>query len=249
MADVRRIARSFTNIANGVHFGVPFLRYSTFEVPRRMRIRGQGTVPLSFPEEHGVKVDFLACVIRNDYGLGKGLGDVHTILDIGANVGLFSLSASDFYPRAKVHAYEPNPKVLPFLLANTRGLTDCTVFSEAVGGEACTVQMIMNEGDSNQAQTRCDEQGSIRQVAFREAIERAGGTVDLLKMDCEGAEWGMFQMPDCWTAIRHLRMEYHLVDGHCFQDVLDAMNKLHFTVTRHNPESKWGLVWADHQSA
>jgi FkbM family methyltransferase len=245
MPDMQRIANSFTHIANGIHFGVPFLRNKTFEVPRQMRVRGQGSVRLTLPEEHGVKEDFLACVIRNDYGLGNGLGDVRTILDIGANVGLFSLSASDFYPRAKVHVYEPNPRVLPFLRANTKGLADCTIFSEAVGGESATVQMILDDGDSNQARTKKDEQGSIRQIAFREAIDRLGGTVDLLKMDCEGAEWEMFRLEDCWTAIRHIRMEYHLVNGHDFKDVVDALSKLHFTVTRHRPDGKWGIIWAD----
>jgi len=244
MADIQRISNAVRNIANGIHYRVPFLRSATFEVPQQMRIRGQGRVTLSLPQEHGVMADFMACVIRNDYGLGHGLGDIRTILDIGANVGLFSLPASDFYPRAKVHAYEPNPRVLPYLQANTRGIADCTVFSEAVGLEDATVQMT-DEADSNQARTKKTDQGSIHQVAFREAVQRLGGTVDLLKMDCEGAEWEVFQAGDCWTKIRHIRMEYHLVNGHVFQDVVDTLSRLHFTVTHHKPESNYGLVWAD----
>jgi len=36
------------------------------------------------------------------------------------------------------------------------------------------------------------------------------GDIDLLKLDCEGAEWDIFECKDAWRAVRALTMEYHL---------------------------------------
>ena len=47
-------------------------------------------------------------------------------------------------------------------------------------------------------------------VPFREVIERAGGKIDLLKLDCEGAEWELLEEESLWSGIQHLAMEYHL---------------------------------------
>ena len=43
-----------------------------------------------------------------------------------------SIAARLFYPRARIHSYEPNPRVLSYLEQNTASL-DIEVFPEAVG--------------------------------------------------------------------------------------------------------------------
>jgi FkbM family methyltransferase len=41
------------------------------------------------------------------------------------------------------------------------------------------------------------------------AVEALGGA-DLLKLDCEGAEWDLFETVDVWRRIAAITMEYHL---------------------------------------
>jgi Methyltransferase FkbM domain len=56
---------------------------------------------------------------------------------------------------------------------------------------------------------RKTELGNIAQCAFAEAVTRLG-QVDLLKLDCEGAEWAILSDPAPWRSVRSLVMEYHL---------------------------------------
>ncbi len=45
-------------------------------------------------------------------------GDGLTIVDVGANVGSFSLWADLRWPRSTIHAYEPNPSTFDMLVRN-----------------------------------------------------------------------------------------------------------------------------------
>lgn len=116
MSPFASLSRLVHGWANAVRFGFVFTRARWFKMPRTIRAAGR-RVPLHYPTDHGAESDFFACFIRNDYGLGQQLPEVRTILDIGANVGFFSMAARGHYPHAVIHAYEPNPRVLSFLTA------------------------------------------------------------------------------------------------------------------------------------
>lgn len=241
---VRRVFDAFQrqaeSCANGIRFGFVFVRSRWFKMPRQIRAGGK-RILLSLPQDHGAQSDFFACFIRNDYGLRHGLREVRTILDIGANVGFFSIAARARYPRATIHAYEPNPRVLPFLQSNTSQL-DIVIHPQAVGDCEGFVS-ILDSGASNQARTS-PAGGGIPQVTLDTAIERLGGSVDLLKLDCEGAEWDLFRLGDCWQRVRDIRMEYHLFHGETVEQVEQKLGDLGFTVTRRRPDVGFGMVWA-----
>ena len=231
------------NSANGFRFGVAYFRGSRFRAPSSVRLRGTNA-PLIFPDEAGVSSDFVECFIHNIYGLGQDLEKVERILDIGANVGFFSLAARGYYPEATIHAYEPNPRIQPMLRANAAKFK-IEVFSEAVGGAAGKVSLT-DESVSNMARTgpSQDADGNITQIRLDSALERIGGDVDLLKMDCEGAEWEMFRLANCWKSIRNIRMEYHLFNGESVKQVVGALTDLGFKVTRLDANrSDMGLIW------
>jgi FkbM family methyltransferase len=236
-----RIVRQVDCCRNGLRFGFVFVRARSFKIPQKIRVAGK-SVPLRLPPEHGALVDFFVCFLRNEYGLQKRMSDVQTILDIGANLGFFSIAARSHYPRAIIHAYEPNPRVLPFLEANTSEL-GIAVYPEAVGGQSGRVSMD-DSGDSNLARTVVNSDGSVPQVSLATAIERLGGTVDMLKLDCEGAEWEMFGIAEPWQHIRNVRMEYHLFKGETVQDVERNLNGLGFEVIHWKPDLGFGTVWA-----
>jgi FkbM family methyltransferase len=210
-------------------------------MPHTVRAAGKKVV-LNYPPENGVVYDFLGCCVHNGSGLRRELKDVKTILDIGANVGFFSIAARAHYPNAAIHAYEPNRRIFPFLKANTEQL-GIKVYQEAVGAEEGMVA-IADEGDSNQAKTIASEDGSIPQIALQRAVDRAGGFVDLLKLDCEGAEWDMFRTTVPWRHIRNIRMEYHLFNNHSLKDVEQALKQLGFRIKRLEPSAGFGLIWA-----
>lgn len=225
-------------------FGFVALRRGSFEVPSTLRL-GKKRILLQHPHDHGAKEDFLACFVDDVYGLARMTSKPRTILDIGANVGFFSLAARGYFPEAVIHAYEPNPRVLAHLAGNAAaGMFQC--MPEAVGAEAGWVSM-MDDSDSNQARTLAlapGTSGAIQQVSLATAIERLGGQVDFLKMDCEGAEWDIFKSVNTWNKIRELRMEYHLTQGRTVADVLSALKSISFRVTRQIEQPGFGIVWA-----
>jgi FkbM family methyltransferase len=238
---LRRYTLAVQSRLNAVRLGFVFIRGNSFKIPENIKVAGR-FVPLHYPTEHGASSDFLACFIRNDYGLRKQLRNVERILDIGANVGFFSVAARSSYPHATIHAYEPNPRVLPFLKSNT-DLLGIDVYPEAVGAQIDRVS-IVDGGDCNLARTTAAADGAISQVSLECAIDRIGGSVDLLKLDCEGAEWDLFRCPEAWRRVRNIRMEYHLFHGETMEDVEDALNSLGFDAFEWQPNSGFGVVWA-----
>ena len=236
-----KIMRHLSLIRNAYRFRVPFVRHALFSVPKVISINGK-RCKLEFPDELGIKNDFLACVIEDVYGLRKLGSSPQTILDIGANVGFFSMAARSFFPKALIHAYEPNRRIMR-ALANQASIARFQYFPEALGSRAGTVEII-EEGDSNLARTELAQKGSIIQISLNEAIERMGGFVDVAKIDCEGAEWNLFQAPDCWNNISQIRMEYHLWGKRSFAEVIENMDRLGFEIIWHDSRGESGILWA-----
>src|SRR6202022_520478 len=108
-------------------------------------------------------------------------------------------------------ADEPNSALEPPLRVHA---SSCgfKFFLEAVGAEAGRVTLDDHE-DSVQNRTHSDPSGQIPQIAFRTAIERLGGSVGLVKLDCEGAEWDLLGDATSWRGVERIAMEYHLWSG------------------------------------
>ena len=87
------------------------------------------------------------------------------VLDIGANIGFFAIAARGYFPEALIHAYEPNPRIIPYLDQQSR-IANFKYFPEAVGSVDGRVNLL-DSGDSNQARTQTIEDGLINQVSFR----------------------------------------------------------------------------------
>jgi FkbM family methyltransferase len=242
---LRKLKRLMKAQINALRLGFFFPRFSAFKMPEKVRVGGR-TIRLHHPPEYGSTCDFLGCCVLNVYGLSERLSDLKSILDIGANVGFFSIAARSRYPGATIHAYEPNPRTLPFLHSNVEQL-GVTIYPEAVGAEAHQVSVI-DTGDCNGATTVEDSAGAVMQVGLDRAIARIGGVVDLLKLDCEGAEWEMLRSPALWQHVRNVRMEYHLSGAQRVQDVEDALSRLGFEVIYVDADGTMGTVWAVSQN-
>jgi FkbM family methyltransferase len=244
----RRLLRFFERFpestANSLYFRVPYLLPRWFKTPAGVRILGKN-IELQFPENELAESDFLECFLLNAYGLGQKLGHVGSILDVGANVGFFALAARARYPNATIHAYEPNPRVLPYLRTNTGDL-NVSIFPEAIGKRSDFVRVV-DEGPSGEAYT-CkvpEQEGSVQQVSLATAIERIGGSVDLLKLDCEGAEWEILAAKGCWQAVRNIRMEIHLFNGETVEDAKGALERIGFQLLRLDIKNEeMATIWA-----
>lgn len=228
----RRIAKQY---------GFIFKRSANFQMPDHININNNRH-RLHLPDENGVKIAVIDLLLDDCYGLKKLAQPIRNVLDIGANVGLFSLYARSVFPEAVIHAYEPNANLEKYLQIQAQA-AGFEYFMEAVGKEDGRVSLDFNE-DSVQTRSRIDKDGQITQVAFRQAIERLGGYCDLVKLDCEGAEWKIFQDKEAWRPVKHLSMEYHLWPDHTHDEIEHVVKELSFKIKRQRPITNYGLIMA-----
>jgi len=225
---------------------ISFLRRATFLPPERIWWQSRFH-PLVFPLEEGVKWDFLSIFLEDAYLLRSSERSTSRILDIGGNVGFFSVAARLRFPGACIHSYEPNPRVFGQYLRNQATEFGFTAWPEAVGGKCGFVELSFAHGtDTNLAVTVDATDGPIPKISLAEAVERIGGSVDLLKLDCEGAEWEMFLSPEPWQLIKRVTMEYHLFNGESHDAIHSALTGLGYRILKWKffPECHYGHICA-----
>jgi FkbM family methyltransferase len=197
---------------------------------------------LHFPADPAAGLDVIDVWLDDDYGLANIKVPVRTIVDVGANIGLFALWARRAFPDAVIHAYEPNPAILPLCLANLSGLPTVTVFQEAVSDKDGNGRLEMVSDSSRLSMVSVEAAGPLKVCGFRSVLERIGGSVDLLKLDCEGGEWLIFSDAMAFERVRDIRMEYHLTEGRKVEDVLRAAEAIGFEVLELRENVGFGLA-------
>lgn len=159
----------------------------------------------------GIRADAHGIFVRDMYYCRKIGACVQYVIDIGANIGLFSIYARALWPDAIIHGYEPQPEAWPWLSRNYVTIHG-TWYPEAVGLERgwCVIEKDCN-GLTNQARTMSSKKAASAtpKVSLAEAIQRIGGKVDVLKLDCEGAEWEILKDRDSLSQVTWICMEYH----------------------------------------
>lgn len=118
-----------------------------------------------------------------------------TALDIGANIGNHTLFLARLFDR--VHAFEPNPLVLPLLEYNVRDQANVTVHAFGASSRDCERRAILpaaNVGGGHVQATGVPDDAGGERLAF--ALKRldglkdlaSNGSIDLIKLDVEGHE-------------------------------------------------------------
>ena len=230
-------------------YGMFFLRHKDFSIPKVLRINGAKR-KMNFIEVQngGFKYEFIETCLNDGYHLKdikKKLKDIEVIVDIGANQGLFAIAARKHFEKASITCYEPNKQLESYLSGNTSAL-NAEVHYEAVTKKTCKVQLQFGETDLHTT-TVPDDQGGVTGTSLRNVIERAGGKIDILKMDCEGGEWEILEDEESWKNVRSLTMEYHLwaKPEVKVEELVRLLEKLNFKVIFHNPLTEtFGIIAA-----
>jgi FkbM family methyltransferase len=157
-----------------------------------------------------------------------------TVVDAGAHVGLFALRAA--IHAAHVIAIEPHPVTSTLLTLNLRknGIQNVTVIEKALWGANEPLKIVEgNHSAANAVNSReCCGRG-VEAVTLDELLETSG-TVDLLKLDIEGAEFEAITRarPETLAKLNTIVGELHLV-GHSngANEIVEKLRSVGFMVT------------------
>lgn len=138
------------------------------------------------------------------------------VIDIGANIGAFTLDAARHFRSATVHAYEPDPHTCQVLQQNVEanGLSSrVRIWNEAVAGAPGTLRLWRGDGSITASAHLAPASGEacdVTAVTLQTVVARTSGRVGLLKMDCEGAEAEILETAGAaLDAIEYFVAEYH----------------------------------------
>lgn len=194
-----------------------YLDIGSQEYPFEVSLKSGGSLTLASTEE--VRV-FWNVFVRKSYVLPPLCT---TILDCGANVGIFSVWAAAQNPQARIIALEPFPETFVALEANIRrNLLVDRVQCIRLGLAAQSGDLLMQtEGESPNRKMVLDERPeanagtvSVPCTTLAECLARFNiDTLDMLKMDIEGSEWPVLlsTSPVVLRRIRYIQLEYHEV--------------------------------------
>ena len=194
-----------------------YLRIGKPSYPFQIPLRGGGTIQATSPNE--VKV-FWQIFVSRCYRIPP---DCATIVDAGANIGLFALWAAREAPAARIISLEPFPQTFQLLQENIRAnsLQDRILpVQQALAGETGERQMSAFGESPNHHLVLPGLKGdgcptvTVACMTLADFLrEQRLDTVDVLKMDVEGSEWEILfaTPPSILRHIRHILLEYHEV--------------------------------------
>jgi FkbM family methyltransferase len=122
---------------------------------------------------------------------------VHTVLDIGANVGVTALYFSQIFPNARIYAFEPAPDNFAVLAKNVANCDRIRAFNFGLGANDATLELYASDNPVNfggyslhAAGSDTSRKVSIQVRSVKSVLQEiAVESVDVIKIDTEGAEW------------------------------------------------------------
>ena len=179
------------------------------------------------------------------------------VIDIGLNVGFFSLALFWKKPKAKVYGFEPHPYCYKISQKYSEEFKrfDWNIYNQAVSSENGEIYLNTNDSESFTTVSSIFKKGdhinpvAVKAIKLSTFIEENKiDKIDFIKLDCEGSEYDiLYSMPkDLFVMINSMCIETH--KGKSEGQNLNALNNyvknLGFkTITLDEGEYS-GYIWA-----
>jgi FkbM family methyltransferase len=156
------------------------------------------------------------------------------VVDIGAGIGDFAVYAAWSRPQTVVLAFEPFPGSYRLLAKNLSAnhLTNVEIFPMAVWGSGGDLLLDLSSGEPLQIASIASTNGDARSakiavpaVTLQSLVDQHQlDCIDLLKLDCEGAEYEILMKTPAsiLKKIERIIMEYHDLNETANHKVLSA---------------------------
>jgi FkbM family methyltransferase len=173
-------------------------------------------------------------VLQEEYESGY-FGAGLTILDIGANLGSFSIWANMRWPQSQIHAYEPHPETFKMLLSNVSALPNVTCHNVAVSPSGKEYELFFSSyaGDGEAGLVTYLEETFERMpqeqsFPVRVCHPQDLPACDIMKVDVEGAEAAILENLDL-EHVSLILLEYQYAKN---RDSIMRLLKDNFTLER-----------------
>ncbi|HEU4560694.1 MAG TPA: FkbM family methyltransferase [Longimicrobium sp.] len=205
----------------GPAFSRDYLRFA-WESARRWGDQSPGEMPwMGYRVRYSNRSSILFLVheifAQCAYDFDPGCPDP-LIVDCGANVGMAALFFRLRFPGARIVSVEPHPQAFRLLEANTAHDPAIERIEAAVSEDGAPARLYAPPGDAASLMSSllpglAGEAGvEVAAVRLSSLLARLDGEVDFLKLDIEGAEYGVLR--DCHRTgalarVREVAVEYH----------------------------------------
>jgi FkbM family methyltransferase len=161
---------------------------------------------------------------REDYTKGGfSLKEMDTVIDIGANIGAFSIYAAKKVIHGRVIAFEPEKDNYELLVRNKalNRLRNLIPVRAAVAGSSGVLTLYKGKESGLHSTTKghladCVGNEEVDAISLEDVFQRYQiHECRILKLNCEGAEYEiLYSAPDyILSKIRRIVMEYHATDN------------------------------------
>lgn len=174
---------------------------------------------LTLIPNNAVKFQIHEIILQDAYQLNKlKQKPPKTIIDLGANIGVFTLYAKKLFPKANIYSYEPQAHFYKFLQKNIKtnhSQKDIQSFPLACYSAQTVRRFKTKKPDFS------DLTGPQWVYLFKNSItlenifsQNKINTCDLLKIDVEAAEYDiLYSLPDSYfRRIKRICLEYHSIN-------------------------------------
>ena len=179
--------------------------------------------------------------LRQDY-LFEASG-VRLILDLGANIGMATVFLSRLFPQAEIACVEPSPHNIPLLkrAVALNGIR-ARVFEAAVGAESGTVDLYISTNPECNSVYPVEGSSKVVPVPVipvpQIMSEMGWDTIDVLKIDIEGAEKAVLHRNNSWLRnVRLITGESHVNAGYPYADLQADLHAFGFALETVIPET------------
>jgi FkbM family methyltransferase len=189
---------------------------------------------------------------KKEYG---NINDNTTVLDIGANRGYFSMYAANTSKNTKIYAFEPVKKTYNSVVEHIEmnGFKDRVIpINKGVAGSNGVRTFAITSSISNSMVFEAEEHSEVQSIdciSLQSVMDDYElDQINLIKMDCEGAEYEIFYntSDDYLARIDEIRMEYHYIDDdkQNVEALIKHMETKNFSKSLHDaPGLSTGIVW------
>ena len=152
-------------------------------------------------------------IIRGDAYRKLNIYNSDIVLDIGLNIGMFTIKA--IKAGATVHAYEPDPDNFDIAELNielNEVTANATLYQKAIVGTKDTVRSFSlnvkkNKGAHSLIAKRGRETITVKCVNINDVMAQIQPTI--IKMDIEGGEYEVIKDIKSFDGVRELILEFH----------------------------------------